>query len=46
MAFRVAGASPGTVDWPVYLGDAASSHYSRSEQIQAKNVARLQVAWT
>lgn len=45
-----AGAVPavpqGTVDWPVYLGDAESSHYSRLEQIQSRNVAQLKVAWT
>ena len=35
-----------SVDWPAYLGDAASSHYSRLDQIQAKNVGRLKVAWT
>ena len=46
MALRVAGASQESADWPVYLGDAASSHYSRIEQIQTKNVAQLQVAWT
>ena len=46
MALRAVGASQESADWPVYLGDAASSHYSRIEQIQTKNVARLQVAWT
>ncbi|NBP24199.1 MAG: pyrroloquinoline quinone-dependent dehydrogenase, partial [Proteobacteria bacterium] len=43
---RAIAASQATVDWPAYLGDAASTHYSRIEQIQPKNVAQLQVAWT
>jgi quinoprotein glucose dehydrogenase len=46
LAFRAVGASPGTVDWPVYLGDAGSSHHSRLQQIQTKNVGQLEVAWT
>lgn len=33
-------------DWPVYLGDASSSHYSTLRQITPRNVGRLQVAWT
>jgi quinoprotein glucose dehydrogenase len=33
-------------DWPVYLGDKSSSHYSVLKQINVKNVSRLQVAWT
>ena len=33
-------------DWPVYLGDAAASHYSSLDQISRQNVHRLQVAWT
>ena len=33
-------------DWPVYLGDKASSHFSTLTQINRKNVRRLQVAWT
>jgi quinoprotein glucose dehydrogenase len=33
-------------DWPVYLGDAASSHYSDLKQINRKNVRQLEVAWT
>ena len=32
-------------DWPVYLGDKASSHYSELKQINRRNVARLEVAW-
>lgn len=34
------------IDWPVYLGDSASAHYSKANQITPRNVARLQVAWT
>jgi len=34
------------VDWPVYLGDSGSTHYSRLGQIDARNVTRLEVAWT
>ena len=33
-------------DWPVYLGDAAASHFSPLDQINRNNVHRLQVAWT
>ena len=33
-------------DWPVYLGDPGSTHYSTLKQIHARNVHRLQVAWT
>ena len=32
-------------DWPVYLGDKASTHFSTLEQINRNNVQRLQVAW-
>lgn len=35
-----------STDWPVYLGDKDSSHYSSLKQINAKNVHRLQLAWT
>ncbi len=33
-------------DWPVYLGDAARSHFSQLKQITARNVNQLEVAWT
>jgi quinoprotein glucose dehydrogenase len=33
-------------DWPVYGGAPENSHYSTLEQINRKNVKRLQVAWT
>lgn len=33
-------------DWPVYLGDAASSQFSQLRQIHPGNVHQLQVAWT
>src|SRR5688500_8471947 len=32
-------------DWPTYLGDAGSSHYSDLKQINRKNVRQLEVAW-
>jgi quinoprotein glucose dehydrogenase len=33
-------------DWPVYGGDAENTHFSRLQQINRKNVTRLQIAWT
>ncbi len=33
-------------DWPVYLGDKGSTHYSPLDQIDKSNVTRLKVAWT
>jgi quinoprotein glucose dehydrogenase len=33
-------------DWPEYLGNAARSHYSILNQINAQNVNQLRVAWT
>ena len=33
-------------DWPTYLGDRERSHFSPLTQINAKNVSRLEVAWT
>ena len=41
-----ARAASGDVDWPVYLGDKASSHHSPLRQITPRNVARLEIAWT
>jgi quinoprotein glucose dehydrogenase len=38
-------ASAADADWPVYLGDKASSHYSTLRQITPKNVGKLKVAW-
>ncbi len=32
-------------DWGEYLGNAAKSHYSTLNQINAENVSQLQVAW-
>ncbi len=43
MAALTAGAAD--VDWPVYLGDKASSHFSALKQIHRRNVSRLEVAW-
>jgi len=39
-------ADPGAgKDWPVYLGDKISSHYSRLDGINKKNIKQLEVAW-
>ena len=38
------GTSP-DADWRVYLGDAASSHYSPLRQITPENVGKLKPAW-
>ncbi len=35
----------GTADWPVYLGDSASSQYAVLDQINPDNAAELEVAW-
>ncbi len=32
-------------DWPVYLGDNFSSHYSNLSEINRKNISRLDLAW-
>ncbi len=32
-------------DWPVYLGDSASSHYSELKQINRSNARQLRLAW-
>jgi quinoprotein glucose dehydrogenase len=37
---------PAGQDWPVYLGDKASTQYSALDQINKQNVSRLAVAWT
>jgi quinoprotein glucose dehydrogenase len=39
-------AAAADVNWPVYLGDKASSHYSALDQITPANVGKLEVAWT
>lgn len=35
-----------STDWPAYLGDKASTHYSVLKQITPENVQQLEVAWT
>jgi glucose dehydrogenase len=35
-----------TIDWPIYGGETANDHYSPITQINRKNVAKLQMAWT
>lgn len=42
MTSRAKGAG---ADWPVYLGDKASSHYSELKQINKRNVRQLEKAW-
>jgi quinoprotein glucose dehydrogenase len=37
--------SPEQLDWPVYLGDQASSQYSPLDQINRSNVHKLSIAW-
>lgn len=44
-AAALAGARAADQDWPVYLGDSASSHYSTLTQLNRRNVGRLEVAW-
>lgn len=39
-------ASAADVNWGVYLGDKASSHFSTLGQITPENVTKLEVAWT
>ncbi|HKX61351.1 MAG TPA: pyrroloquinoline quinone-dependent dehydrogenase, partial [Verrucomicrobiae bacterium] len=39
-------AFPADVNWDVYLGDKASTHFSSLKQITPRNVTKLQVAWT
>lgn len=33
-------------DWPYYHGNPGGTHYSRLDQIDTRNVAKLAVAWT
>jgi quinoprotein glucose dehydrogenase len=41
----VAAIHGASVDWPVYLGDKNSSHFSALKQITTENVNRLEIAW-
>ncbi len=45
IAWETTGRAAAGKDWPVYLGDSASSHYSTLRQINARNVQRLETAW-
>ncbi|MEQ1861987.1 MAG: PQQ-binding-like beta-propeller repeat protein [Chthoniobacteraceae bacterium] len=38
-------AAAADVNWSVYLGDKASSHYSTLSQVTPENVANLEMAW-
>src|SRR5262245_3570735 len=44
LAFCARAGQP--TDWPAYLGDRSNSHFSPLTQINTRNVANLQVAWT
>ncbi|MBK7869328.1 MAG: PQQ-binding-like beta-propeller repeat protein [Saprospiraceae bacterium] len=33
-------------DWTHYLGDPATTHYSKLDRINVENISQLQVAWT
>ena len=44
--FSAAVASAADANWPAYLGDNASTHYSTLRQITPRNVAKLEVAWS
>jgi quinoprotein glucose dehydrogenase len=35
-----------STDWSSYLGDNERTHYSSLKQINARNVSKLQIAWT
>jgi glucose dehydrogenase len=35
-----------TVEWPIYGGNLAAQHYSPLDQINARNVKDLKIAWT
>jgi quinoprotein glucose dehydrogenase len=47
--FAIAAASPAqegrSVEWPVYGGSLAAQHYSPLDQIDARNVKNLKLAW-
>jgi quinoprotein glucose dehydrogenase len=45
-ALLFGASSPVNVDWPIYLGDKARTHYSSLDQINRSNVTQLKVAWT
>ena len=38
--------SSGKVDWPVYGGSSANTHYSKLNQINRANVSKLTLAWS
>ena len=46
LLLTLAAAQGADIDWPAYLGDKGSSHYSALAQITPENVAKLQAAWT
>ncbi len=44
-SLTVAGAAQTNVEWPIYGGDQAGSHYSALTQINRDNVGKLKLAW-
>ncbi|HEU4618895.1 MAG TPA: PQQ-binding-like beta-propeller repeat protein [Gammaproteobacteria bacterium] len=40
------GGAGATLEWPVYGGNLAAQHYAPLDQIDASNVAKLQVVWS
>ena len=46
LAAAAYGQSPDASDWGYYGGDAFGEHYSSLDEINRKNVSKLQVAWT
>ncbi|MEK7948938.1 outer membrane protein assembly factor BamB family protein [Luteolibacter soli] len=46
LLLMLAAAKGADTDWPAYLGDKTSSHYSALAQITPENVSKLQPAWT
>lgn len=45
LVFHFFSCQNNTVEWPVYLGDKGSSHYSSLRGIDTNNVSALEVAW-
>lgn len=46
LIFVLACSEKQDVNWPYYLGDPETTHYSGLTQISRENAARLQAAWT
>lgn len=46
LLLSVLSSSPQAADWPSYGADASSSKYTELDQINAANVASLQISWS